>query len=129
MLRTYHKTNPEEFELIRTPKHIGEVTKKMNIGLDRYFEKLLSGPKLGIANQLSTKFKVVSKAPAPRTVLETFFNAAVLQCKKHPEAYLLLFQAEHMESYRENASHFRSRLVKKCPIINKTLKSDREELH
>ena len=126
MIRSYHDDNPEEFELIREPDHIANVSKKMKAEFAHYFDSL------------------VAKAPAPtghaiqgcccphgrrNGYIKKYFNAAVERFEKDRSPYVGLFQPAHMESYRENASTFRSRLVTKCPVIQKTIHSKREELH
>jgi hypothetical protein len=130
MLRSYHDENQEEFDLIREPDHIEAVTKKLKIGFAGYFECLKSeAPISDLARQLSGRFRVRGKPPDPADHLKTFFNGAVEQFEKDRSPYVKLFQPGHMESYRENPSTFRSRLVSKCPVIYKTLHSEREELH
>ncbi len=102
----------------------------MKTGFASYFASLLAkAPVSDVARQLSTRFKVVAEPADTGDYLKKCFNPAVEPFEKDRGPYVQLFQPAHMESYRENASTFRSRLVTKCPVIHKTLHSKREELH
>lgn len=130
MLRTFHDDNPEEFQLIRADDHIARVTEKMKVGFAGYFASLLAkAPVSDIARQLGARFKVIAEPADNGDHLKTCLNTAVERFEKDRGPYVQLFQPAHMDSYRENASTFRSRLVTKCPVIHKTLHSKREELH
>ena len=130
MIRSYHDDNPEEFELIREPDHIANVSKKMKAEFAHYFDSLVAkAPASDMARQLGTRFKVVAAPTDVGGHIKKYFNAAVERFEKDRSPYVGLFQPAHMESYRENASTFRSRLVTKCPVIQKTIHSKREELH
>lgn len=130
MIRSFHEDDPKEFELIRDDDHVTAVTAKLKAGFATYFAKLLAkAPVSEIALKLSTKYKVEAEPADVGGHLKTFFNTAVERFEKDRGPYVQLFQPGHMDSYRENASTFRSRLVTKCPVIQKTLHSKREELH
>lgn len=130
MIRSFHDENPNEFEVIRDDDHVGIVAERMKSGLATYFAKLLArAPISEIALKLSMKFKVEAEPADAGDYLKTCLNTAVARFEKDRAPYVQLFQPSHMDSYRENASTFRSRLVTKCPVIQKTLYSKREELH
>lgn len=130
MRRTYNKENPEEFEVIREPAHIKAVTEKLQAGLGGYFAKLLKkAPVLEMAQTLGSRFKVTVVDNDAMSTVKSYFEGAVERFEKDRVPYVKLFQSSHMESYRENPSHFRVKLASKCPVIHKTLHSDAEELH
>jgi hypothetical protein len=52
----------------------------------------------------------------PSLYVKKFFNTAVERVEKERASYVQFFQPAHMESYRENASTFRGRLVRKVPM-------------
>ena len=56
-------------------------------------------------------------------------NNAVNEFEKDRDTYKAIFDLEALEEYEDDPNNFKSNILKnKCPVIRKTLQSDREEL-
>ena len=119
-------------------EHIQRVLASIRDNFDSYFSRYISSQAgKGITPEsfaeLQTKFRVsidrkkVEKNRASNYA--TILREAIVEFEKDREAYLSILQKELLDDYDEDATTFKSKVLRnECPIIRKTINSDAKEL-
>jgi hypothetical protein len=126
MLRSH---GDDEFDLIRKQNHIKLVTSEINLTFPKYFASMIEDvSRDGGMEQLAQKFRVKkAKSDAPACLREAL--RSVLKGYEEEKAkYQEVFNDESMQEYREDPDAFKGHLAKKCPVIRRSLGSQRSEM-
>ena len=119
-------------------EHVQKVINSIRSNFDKYFTGYInSHAGKGVSPEsfaeLQKKFRVsIDQKKLEKTRADnyaTILREAVIEFEKDREAYQDILREELLDDYDEDATTFKSKVLKNdCPIIRKTLNSDAEEL-
>lgn len=135
MLRTQVDLEDSDFNHIKIPSHIANVTEKIVSGFNQYWTRLFNSYKSPLdMSDLCSKFKITNAKPKDDSKVKSeFIKGRIVdylnQYLKESEKYQSLFNNEIIQEFLDDdPALFKTSLSKECPVIRRSLQSRREEM-